>query len=101
MRLSLGMMFQNFSDWDRFLAMERGEEVAQGGHEPGRGPPAEHPAGPALKARRVGADTDGAGLRFPAGRTNGTGHSPGGILDTGKESSIAAICVKGRIATSS
>jgi len=27
MRLSLGMMFQNYSDWDRFLAMERGEEV--------------------------------------------------------------------------
>jgi alkanesulfonate monooxygenase SsuD/methylene tetrahydromethanopterin reductase-like flavin-dependent oxidoreductase (luciferase family) len=25
MRLSLGMMFQNFSDWDRFLALERGE----------------------------------------------------------------------------
>jgi alkanesulfonate monooxygenase SsuD/methylene tetrahydromethanopterin reductase-like flavin-dependent oxidoreductase (luciferase family) len=25
MRLSLGMMFQNYSDWDRFLAMERGE----------------------------------------------------------------------------
>ena len=27
MRLSLGMMFQNYSDWDRFLAQERGEEV--------------------------------------------------------------------------
>ena len=26
MRLSLGMMFQNFSDWDRFLALERGED---------------------------------------------------------------------------
>src|ERR1700712_1174680 len=25
MRLSLGMMYQNFADWDRFLAMERGE----------------------------------------------------------------------------
>lgn len=25
MRLSLGMMFQNYTDWDRFLAMERGE----------------------------------------------------------------------------
>jgi alkanesulfonate monooxygenase SsuD/methylene tetrahydromethanopterin reductase-like flavin-dependent oxidoreductase (luciferase family) len=31
MRLSLGMMFQNFSDWDRFLAMERGEEVGVAG----------------------------------------------------------------------
>ncbi len=27
MRLSLGMMFQNYSEWDRFLAQERGEEV--------------------------------------------------------------------------
>ena len=27
MRLSLGMMFQNFADWDRFLALERGEDV--------------------------------------------------------------------------
>ena len=26
MRLSLGMMFQNYADWDRFLALERGEE---------------------------------------------------------------------------
>jgi alkanesulfonate monooxygenase SsuD/methylene tetrahydromethanopterin reductase-like flavin-dependent oxidoreductase (luciferase family) len=25
MRLSLGMMFQNFFDWDRFLALERGD----------------------------------------------------------------------------
>lgn len=27
MRLSLGMMFQNYSDWDRYLAMEKGEDV--------------------------------------------------------------------------
>ncbi len=29
MRLSLGMMFQNYSEWDRFLAQERGEEVGE------------------------------------------------------------------------
>ena len=29
MRLSLGMMFQNFTDWDRFLSLERGEDVGE------------------------------------------------------------------------
>jgi alkanesulfonate monooxygenase SsuD/methylene tetrahydromethanopterin reductase-like flavin-dependent oxidoreductase (luciferase family) len=29
MRISLGMMFQNYADWDRYLALERGEPVGE------------------------------------------------------------------------